>query len=153
MLSTQHVVIVIPKRTPDCPEPRAFQKNFAQKKHIAIPMTRARDKRLTCPWGIQRWVNRCAVEVLWCGRGLWVKTAHSYLPSFALCRKTTANKQRAQNGIKWPWIERDYTKRQQQAQVYVSIQFNSIFMPIFLRFNNYFECLTVLKSFVICKTV
>ena len=30
MLSTQHVVIVIPKRTPDCPEPRAFQKNFAR---------------------------------------------------------------------------------------------------------------------------
>ena len=31
MLSTQNVVIVIPKRTPDCPEPRAFHENFAQK--------------------------------------------------------------------------------------------------------------------------
>ena len=54
MLSTQRVVIVIPKRTPDCPEPRAFQKKICTKKHIAIPMTRARDKRLTCPKGIWR---------------------------------------------------------------------------------------------------
>ena len=143
MLSTQHVVIVIPKRTPDCPEPRAFQKKFAQKNTSQYPW-RGQEIR---DWPVLKgfgafMVNRCAVEALWCGRGLWVETAHSHLPSFALCRKTTANKQRAQNGIKWPWIERDYTKRQQQAQVYVSIQFNSIFMPIFLRFNNYIEFLT-----------
>ena len=44
--TTQHVVIKVPERTSDCPEPKAF-KTFFHKKHIAIPMRWGRDKRLT----------------------------------------------------------------------------------------------------------
>ena len=43
-------------------------------------------------------VNQCAV--LWCGRDLWVETAHNHLPCFASCRKTTPNKQRASKPYK-----------------------------------------------------
>ena len=43
-------------------------------------------------------VNQCTV--LWCGRNLWVETAHSHLRCFALCRKTTPNKQRAAKAYK-----------------------------------------------------
>ena len=64
-------------------------------------------------------VNRCAV--LWCGRDLWVETAQSQLPCFALCRKTTPNKQRAAKPYKmamnWAHVTQ---KKQQQTQVYVS---------------------------------
>ena len=64
-------------------------------------------------------VNRCAV--LWCGRDLWVETAQSQLPCFALCRKTTPNKQRAAKPYKmamnWAQVTQ---KKQQQTQVYVS---------------------------------
>ena len=78
-------------------------------------------------------VNQCAV--LWCGRDLWVETAHSDLPFFALWRKTTPNKQRAAKPYKmarnWAPVTQ---KKQQQAQVDVSTII-SIFMPIFLRFN------------------
>ena len=70
-----------------------LSKKFPTKKHGAIPMTRGRDERLTMPKGFGAFmVNQCAV--LWCGRNLWVATAHSNLPCFALCRKTTPNKQR-----------------------------------------------------------
>ena len=63
-----------------------------------------RDKRLTWLYGFGAFmVNRCAV--LWCGRDLWVETAQSHLPCFALRRKTTPNKQRAAKRIKWPWSE------------------------------------------------
>ena len=46
--TTQHVVIEVPERTSDCPEPKTFKK-ISHKKHIAIPMTMGRDKRLTMP--------------------------------------------------------------------------------------------------------
>ena len=45
----QHVVIEVPERASYCPEPKTFE-NFPTKKHIAIPITRGRDKRLTWPW-------------------------------------------------------------------------------------------------------
>ena len=76
-----HVIIEFPERTSDCQEPK-----ISHKKHIAILITRGRDKRLTMPKGFGAFMmNQCAV--LWCGRTLWVATAHSHLPCFALCRK------------------------------------------------------------------
>ena len=84
--TTQHVVIEVPERTSDWSELKTF-KTFSHKKRISIPMMRGRDRKtdLAWPW--------CAV--LWCGRDLWAQTAHSHLPCFALCRKTTPNKHRA----------------------------------------------------------
>ena len=80
-----HVIIEFPERTSDCQEPKTFKK-ISHKKHIAIPITRGRDKRLTMPKGFGAFMmNQCAV--LWCGRALWVATAYSHLPCFALCRK------------------------------------------------------------------
>ena len=80
-------------------------------------------------------VNRFAV--LWCGRDLWVDTAHSNLPCFALCRKTTPNKQRVAKPYKmvmnWAQVTE---KKHQQTQVYL-VKFISILIPIFLRFYNY----------------
>ena len=80
-------------------------------------------------------VNRFAV--LWCGRDLWVETAHSNLPCFALCRKTTPNKQRVAKPYKMVmnWAQ-DTEKKHQPTQVYV-VKFISILIPIFLRFYNY----------------
>ena len=81
-------------------------------------------------------VNRSAV--LWCGRDLWVETGHSHLPRFALCRKTTLNKQRAAKPYKMAMIIEPKLHRKgnlQQAQVYII----SIFVPVFLHFNNYIE--------------
>ena len=98
-------------------------------------------------------VNRCAV--LWCGRDLWVETAHSHLPCFALCRKTTPNKQRAAKRYKmamnWAQVTQ---KKQQQAQVYVSTIYFYIYAYIstFLSTTWNFSY-KVFKSFVICKTV
>ena len=98
-------------------------------------------------------VNQCTV--LWCGRNLWVETAHSHLRCFALCGKTTPNKQRAAKPYKMAmnWVQITQ-KKQQQAQVYV----NTIFFPYSC---IYFYVLTttmnfsykVFKSFVICKRV
>ena len=80
-------------------------------------------------------VNRFAV--LWCGRDLWVETAHSNLPCFASCRKTTPNKQRVAKPyemvMNWAQVTE---KKHQPTQVYV-VKFISIFIPIFLRFYNY----------------
>ena len=80
-------------------------------------------------------VNRFAV--LWCGRDLWVDTAHSNLPCFALCRKTTPNKQRVAKPYKmvmnWAQVTE---KKHQQTQVYL-VKFISILIPTFLRFYNY----------------
>ena len=42
--TTQHVVIEFPELTSDCPESKTLKKN-SHKKHIAIPMTRGRDKK------------------------------------------------------------------------------------------------------------
>ena len=48
-----------------------LSKKISHKKHIAIPITRGRDKRLTMPKGFGAFMmNQCAV--LWCGRTLWV---------------------------------------------------------------------------------
>ena len=64
-------------------------------------------------------VNQCAV--LWFGRDLWVETAHSHLPCFALWRKTTPNKQRAAKPYKMAMNWAPVTqKEQQQVQVDVS---------------------------------
>ena len=146
---SQHVVIEFPERTSDCPEPKTF-KNISHKKRIAIPMTRGREKRLTWPkriWALM--VNRCALP--WCGRDLWVETAHSHLPCFALCRKTTPNKQRPSKPYKiamnWAQVTQ---KKQQQTQVYVSLRI----LTKFRRFNNHIEfVIQSLYSFVMCKTV
>ena len=51
--TTQHVVIEFPELTSDCPESKTFKK-LSHKKHVAIPMTRGRDKRLTRPKRIWR---------------------------------------------------------------------------------------------------
>jgi len=56
--------------------------------------------------------------VLWCGRVLWVETAQSHLPCFALCRKTTPNKQRAAKPYKMAMNWAQVTQKdQQQTQV------------------------------------
>ena len=98
-------------------------------------------------------VNQCTV--LWCGRNLWVETAHSHLPCFALCRKTTPNKQRAAKPYKmamnWAQVAQ---KKAQQAQVYVSTIFfpySCIYFYVLTTIMNF--SYKVFKSFVICKTV
>ena len=104
------------------PRTKHYPKNFPQK-HIAIPMTRGSRIR---DWpGLKNlalssfMVNRCAV--LWCGRDLWVETAQTHLPCFALSRKTTPNKQRTAKlykmAMNWAQVTQ---KKQQQTQVYVS---------------------------------
>ena len=143
--TTQHVVIEFPERS----------KKIPTKKYIAIPVIRGRDKRLTMPEVFDGFVVNRQGAVLWCGRNLWVETAHSHLPCFALCRKTTPNKQRAAKPYKMAmnWVQITQ-KKQQQAQVYV----NTIFFPYSC---IYFYVLTttmnfsykVFKSFVICKRV
>ena len=84
-------------------------------------------------------VNQCTV--LWCGRNLWVETAHSHLRCFALCGKTTPNKQRAAKPYKmamnWAQVTQ---KKQQHAQVYV----NTIFFPYSC---IYFYVLTTTMNF------
>ena len=98
-----------------------LSKKFPPKNTSQYPwLARGRDKRLTIPWGFVGFmVNQCAV--LWCGRDLWVKTSHSHVPCFALCRKTTPNKQRAAKlykmAMNWAKVTQE---KQQQAQVYVS---------------------------------
>ena len=60
--TAQHVVIAFPERTPDCPEPKAFQ-NYSHKKRIIISMTRQKDERLVWPERIGALLaNRCAVH-------------------------------------------------------------------------------------------
>ena len=144
----QHVVIEFPERTSDCPEPKTFEKT-SHKKRIAIPMTRGRDKRLGQKGFGALMVNRCALP--WCGRDLWVETAHSHLPCFALCRKTTPNKQWPSKLYKIAVNSAQVTqKKQQQVQVYVSLRI----LTKFRLFNNHIEFLIQsLYSFVICKTV
>ena len=109
--TTQHVVIEFPERS----------KKIPTKKYIAIPVIRGRDKRLTMPEVFDGFVVNRQGAVLWCGRNLRVETAHSHLPCFALCRKTTPNKQRAAKPYKmamnWAQVTQ---KKQQQTQVYVS---------------------------------
>ena len=97
-------------------------------------------------------VNRCAV--LWCGRDLWVETAHSHLPCFALCRKTTPNKQRAAKRYKMAMNWAHTQKKQQQAQVCVSTIYFYIYAYIstFLSTTLNFAY-KLFKSFLICKTV
>ena len=63
--TTQHVVVEFSERTSDSTEPKTFKKVSHNKTH-----RNTHDKRLN--WSA-RW-NRCAV--LWCGRDLWVETAH-----------------------------------------------------------------------------
>ena len=95
-----------------------LSKKFPTKKHVAIPMTRGRDKRLTMPKGFGAFmVNHCAV--LWCGRNLRVATAHSNLPCFALCRKQHRTNKEPQNRIKMNLAQVTENK-QQQTQVHVS---------------------------------
>ena len=138
--TTQHVDIEFPERTSDCPEPKNFQKKFPQKNTSQYPW---QGEEIRDSLGLKRFcafmVKQCTV--LWCGRNLWVETVHSHLPCFALCRKTTPNKQRAAKPYKMAmnWVQITQ-KKQQQAQVYV-IPFFSIFMHIFLSFNNYNEFL------------
>ena len=83
-------------------------------------------------------VNQCTV--LWCGRNLWVETAHSHLLCLALCRKTTPNKQRAAKPYKmamnWAQVTQ---KKQQHAHVYV----NTIFFP----YSCIFYVLTTTMNF------
>ena len=63
--TTQHVVVEFSEGTSDSIEPKTFKKVSHNKTH-----RNTHDKRLN--WSA-RW-NRCAV--LWCGRDLWVETAH-----------------------------------------------------------------------------
>ena len=103
-------------------------------------MTRARDKRLTMPLGFDGFmVNQCAV--LWCGRDLCFETAHSHLPCFALCRKTTPNKQQAAKPCKMAmnWVQ--VTQKKQQ-QVYVSTIYEFLIqsLQIVCNMQNGMEC-------------
>ena len=114
VFNTQRLVIEFPERTSCCPEPKAF-KTFPHKKHIAVPMTRGRDKRRTWPQGFGTFMaNWCAV--VWCGGDLWVEVAHSNLPCFALCRRTTPNKQRAPKPYNQCLCKEDEKVPQQQRQ-------------------------------------
>ena len=145
-IESNHVVIEFPERTSDCPEPKTLKK-ISHKKHIAIPMTRGRDKRLTMPKGFGAFmVNQCAV--LWCGRNLWVATAHSHLPSFALRRKTTPKKQWAVKPYKMAMNWAQVTQKSNNRPKFKQAQIISIFMPIFLRFNSYIELLIQILQIV-----
>ena len=75
------------------PGTKDFQKNFPQKNTSQYPWLGEEIRDWPCLKDFGAFmVNQCAV--LWCGRNLRVATAHSNLPCFALCRKTTPNKQR-----------------------------------------------------------
>ena len=118
-----------------------FQKLFSTKKHVVIPATKGRDKRLTWPYGFGAFmVNRCAV--VWCGRDLRVETAHSHLPYFALCRKTTPNKQRAAKRYKMALeLSPGYTEK---ATAGLSLRKYNLFLHLclyFYVFINYVEFL------------
>ena len=64
-------------------------------------------------------VNWCAV--LWCRSDLWVETAHSNLPCFALCQKQHWTNNYLQTRKKWPWIEpRLHRKSNKEPKAYVS---------------------------------
>ena len=90
-----------------------------------------------------------------------METAHCKLPCFACWRKTPPNKWRAAKPYKMVmnWAK----EREKQAKINPSLrkwnQFISIFMPVLLRFNNYFVFVfffsgkSSYKSFVLCKTV
>ena len=99
------------------PRTKNFKKNFHKKTVKSQYPWLGKPKRLTMSKGFGTYmVNQCAV--LWCGRDLWVETAHSHLPYFALCRKTTPNKQRAAKpyNMAMNWAQVSQTK-QLQAQV------------------------------------
>ena len=131
--TAQHVVIEVPQR-----RRIAYLKTFkkiSRIKHIAIPMTRASYKTLTWPEGFgASMVNRCAV--VWCGRDFELKLHTVTLPCFALCRKTTPNKQRAAKRIKWPWMEPRLHRKSNNRPKFSWEQFISIFMPTLLVNNN-----------------
>ena len=131
--TAQHVVIEVPQR-----RRIAYlktSKKISRIKHIAIPMTRGSYKRLTWPEGFgASMVNRCAV--LWCGRDFELKLHTVTLPCFALCRKTTPNKQRAAKRIKWPWMEPRLHRKSNNRPKFSWEQFISIFMPTLLVNNN-----------------
>ena len=113
---------------------KTFRKIF-HIKHIAIPMTRGCYKRLTWPEGFGAFmVNRCAV--LWCRRDFELRLHTVTLPCFALCRKTTPNKQRPAQRIKWPWIEPRLHRKSNNRPKFPWEQFISIFMPTLLVNNN-----------------
>ena len=149
----QHVVIGFPERKSDCPEPKTFKK-ISHKKHIAIPMTKGRDERLTMPKGFGAFmVNQCAG--LWWGRNLWVATAHSHLPCFALCRKTTPKKQRAAKPYKMAMNWAQVTQKKQhtdpslgKCNLFLYLCLYVYVLTAILNFSYKF-----FKSFVICKTV
>ena len=106
----------VPERTSDCPEPKTFN-TFSHKKHIAIPMTTEE---------IRDWPGLKDLALSW-----WIG-ANNHLPCFALCRKTTPpNKQQAAKPYKtarnWAQVTQ---KKQQQAQIYVSIIYFYIYAYI-----------------------
>ena len=79
----------------------------------------------------------------------------SHLPCFALCRKTTPNKQRiakpCKMAINWAQVTQ---KKQQQTKVCVStifFQYSCLYFYVLTTILNF--SYRVFKSFVICKTV
>ena len=139
--TTQHVVIEFPERSSDCPEPKNFQKKFPQKNTSQYPWLGEgiRDwpclKYLTVSWWIGRARFFDAGEI--CELRLHTVTC---LASLYVGKQHQTNNE-PQNRIKWPWIEPGYTEEATTGPSLRKYNFFSIFMPIFLRFNNYNEFL------------
>ena len=91
--TTQHVVIEISERTSDCPEPKTFQK-ISHKIHMIYPWRgeEIRDwpglKDLALSW----WIGARFFDA---GEICELRLHRQSSAMFALCRKTTPNKERA----------------------------------------------------------
>ena len=117
--TAQHLVIEVPESTSDCPEPNTIQKiSHKNTSQYLLQGEEIRDwpglNNLALSW----WIGARLFDA---GRDLWVETAQSHLPCFALCKKITPNKQRAAKPYKMAmnWVQVTQ-KKQQQTQVYVS---------------------------------
>ena len=114
--TTQHGGIEVSERTSDCPEPNTFKKishKTQRNAHdLALRIWRCHDG----------WIGARFFD-----EGEICETAHSHLLCFALCRKTTPNKQRAakQHKVAMNWAQ-DTQKNQEQTQVSVSTIYSYI---------------------------
>ena len=137
--TTEHVVIEFPERTSDCPEPK-FKKNSTKNRDIAIPMTK---------WSLRDWPCIKDLALIW-----WISAR--FFDAGEICElrlhtvtclalpyvgKQHRTNNEPQNRIIWPWIEHRFHRKSNYRPKFAKVQFISIFIPIFLRFNNYIEFL------------
>ena len=123
------------------PRTKIFKKkNSTKNRDIAIPMTR---------WSLRDWPCLKDLALIWwisarffdageiCELRLHTVTC---LASLYVGKQHRTNNE-PQNRIIWPWIEHRFHRKSNYRPKFAKVQFISIFIPIFLRFNNYIEFL------------